>query len=128
MCLLYKSVENTMEKGEIAHNEQFFLFPQCFLPFWTTFCHFLFAILDNFLPFPFPSVFYPFGQLSAIFIKFKIVVCKRFEFGRLKILTFGKGLRVIERVENMGDRNIVVTVTSIISFFTKFQSAFPQGH
>ena len=29
-----------MGKGEIARNEQFLLFPQCFLPFWRTFCHF----------------------------------------------------------------------------------------
>ena len=27
---LSKWVENTVEKGEIAHYEQFFLFPQCF--------------------------------------------------------------------------------------------------
>ena len=27
-------------KGGIAHNEQFFLFPQCFLPIWRTLCHF----------------------------------------------------------------------------------------
>ena len=32
MCLQYKSFENTAGKGEIAHNEQFLLFPQCFLP------------------------------------------------------------------------------------------------
>ena len=32
--------ENTVGKGEIARNEQFLLFPQCFLPF-----------LDNFPPF-----------------------------------------------------------------------------
>ena len=25
-----KRVENTVEKGEIAHSEQFLLFPQCF--------------------------------------------------------------------------------------------------
>ena len=29
-----------MGKGEIAHNEQFLLFPQCFLPIWRTFYHF----------------------------------------------------------------------------------------
>ena len=29
------------------------------------------------------SVFYQFVELSAIFIKFKIVVCKLFQFGRL---------------------------------------------
>ena len=31
-CLQYKSFENTVGKGEIARNEQFLLFPQCFLP------------------------------------------------------------------------------------------------
>ena len=33
MSLQYKSFENTVEKGEIAYNEQFLLFPQCLLPF-----------------------------------------------------------------------------------------------
>ena len=28
-----QAFENTLEKGEIAHDEQFLLFPQCFLPF-----------------------------------------------------------------------------------------------
>ena len=32
-CQLNKSFENTVGKGEIAHNEQFLPFPQCFLPF-----------------------------------------------------------------------------------------------
>ena len=32
--------EKTVGKGEIARNEQFLLFPQCFLPVWITFCHF----------------------------------------------------------------------------------------
>ena len=35
-----KPFENTVGKGEIALNEQFLLFPQCFLPVWITFCHF----------------------------------------------------------------------------------------
>ena len=35
-----KPFENTVGKGEIARNEQFLLFPQCFLSFWITFCHF----------------------------------------------------------------------------------------
>ena len=51
-----KPFENTVGKGEIAHNEQFLLFPQCFLPIWITFCH---------------------------FVKFEIVVCKLFQFGRV---------------------------------------------
>ena len=29
------------------------------------------------------SVFYPFRQLSAIFVKFEIVVCKLFQFGKV---------------------------------------------
>ena len=40
MYLKYKSLENTAEKGKIAHNEPFLLFPQCFLPIRRTFCHF----------------------------------------------------------------------------------------
>ena len=32
-CLQYKSFENTVGKGEIARNEQFLLFQQCFLLF-----------------------------------------------------------------------------------------------
>ena len=39
ICLQYKSFENIVGKGEIAHNEQFLLFPQCFLPIWGTFCY-----------------------------------------------------------------------------------------
>ena len=39
--LQYKSLENTKGKGEIARNEQFLLFPQCFLPVLETFLPFL---------------------------------------------------------------------------------------
>ena len=38
------------------------------------------------------SVLYPFLELSAIFIKIEIVVCKLFQFGRTQNLTFWKGL------------------------------------
>ena len=38
-CMHYKSFENTSGKGEIARNEQFLLFPQCFLSVWGTFFH-----------------------------------------------------------------------------------------
>ena len=37
---LYYPFENTVGKGEIARNEQFLFFPQCFLPVWRSFCHF----------------------------------------------------------------------------------------
>ena len=40
VCLLYKSFENTVGKGEIAHNEQFFPFRKVFS-----------TLLGNFLPF-----------------------------------------------------------------------------
>ena len=37
MCLLYKSFENTVGKGEIACNKQFLFFPQCFLSIFIKF-------------------------------------------------------------------------------------------
>ena len=61
--LQYKSFENTVGKGQNAHNKQFLLFPQCFLPFWST------------------------------FIKFEIVIGKVFQFERIWNLSFEKGLR-----------------------------------
>ena len=54
-----------MGKGEIAHKEQFLLFPQSFLPF---------------------------GELSAIFTKPEIVDCKIFQIGRVQNLSIWKGL------------------------------------
>ena len=62
----YRSFENTERKGEIARNEQFLLFPQCFLPIWITFC---------------------------LFYRIKLVVYKLFQFGRVSNLSFGKGLK-----------------------------------
>ena len=38
------------------------------------------------------SVFYPFAEVSATVIKFKIVVCKLVQFGRVQNLSFWKGL------------------------------------
>ena len=59
------SFGNSVGKGEIARNEQSLLLP---------------------------SVFYPFGGLSTIFIKPEIVVCKLFQFEIVKNFSFGKGL------------------------------------
>ena len=61
ICLL-----KTVGKGDIGRNEQFLIFPQCFLPIWRTF--------------------------SAIFITLKIVVCNLFQFGTVSKLSFEKGL------------------------------------
>ena len=49
-------LKSTVGNGKIAHKEQFLLLPQCF---------------------------YPSVELSAIFIKLKIVVGKLFHFGRV---------------------------------------------
>ena len=87
MCLQYKSFENTMEKGEIACNEQFLLFPQC--------------------------VFYQFEELSSILIKFEIVVCNLFQFGRVESFSFGKGLRAIKALAVTEDK---LYVTQIMKF------------
>ena len=40
------------------------------------------------------NVFYTFGKLSYLFIKFEIVVWKLFHIRRVQNLLFGKGLRV----------------------------------
>ena len=49
------------------------------------------------------SVFYPLEEVSAIFIKFVIVVSKLFQFGRVLILSFGKELR--DRSGNINLKN-----------------------
>ena len=40
------------------------------------------------------SAFYLFGELCDIFNKFEIVVCKLFQFGRVKIVLFGKEINI----------------------------------
>ena len=61
-CLQYKSFVNTEGKGQMACNEQFFLFPQCFL------------------------------YVKRAFRKFEFVVCKLLAFGKEpKICRLGKG-------------------------------------
>ena len=65
-CLQYKSFENTVGKEEITHNEQFLLFPQCFL-----------LILENFL------------QFSS---NMKLSSAKSFCLEESKICCLGKGL------------------------------------
>ena len=66
MCLQYKSFENTVgERKKLL-------------------------IMGNF---PFShNLSYPFGELSAIFIEFEIVVCKHFQFLRVQNLSFGNEL------------------------------------
>ena len=59
------------------------------------------------------SVFYPLGELSAIVIKFEIVVCKLFHVGRVKNLLFGKGLKeetAEYRIENILEKENASTL------------------
>ena len=46
----------------------------------------------------FHSVFYLFGELSVIFIKSEIVVCKLFQFGRVQNFLLEKGLMFLNDV------------------------------
>ena len=108
--LIEKAFENTAEKGENAGNQHFLLFPQCFQHFLNQISMFnilssvnafnlnhskLFSfskelsyifilekllITSNFFS---HCVFYLFGELFAIFVKFEFVVCRVFEFGRV---------------------------------------------
>ena len=86
-------IENIVGKEKIASNEQFLLFPQCFhnLSVVDALTLFLRVCSTSLLKalwekekllvtssFSFScNVFYPFEELSAIFIKFEIVVCKK---------------------------------------------------
>ena len=47
MCLQYKSLENIVGKGEIARNEQFPLFPKCFLLLFAIFIKSVIVILQT---------------------------------------------------------------------------------
>ena len=50
------------------------------------------------------SVFYPFEELSAIFIKFEIVVCKLFQFATLKLV-------ILEKVNCTTQSQVLLTIT-----------------
>ena len=80
MCLQYKSFENPAGKGEIARKTSNFSF--------------------------FHSVFYPFGKLSAILIKFKNCRLQLFQFRRVKNLSFGKKL-IIFAEDNLHVANYI---------------------
>ena len=58
--------------------------------------------------------FFPLGKLSAIFILFKIVVCKPFQFGRVKNVWFGKGLM------DLGPVSISILKNILCLFFQDF--------
>ena len=65
MCLHYKSFEKkkkkTVRKGEIARNEQYLLYPLCFLPLRRVFYH-----LHNILNFRLQT--FQFGRVLRFFV------------------------------------------------------------
>ena len=75
MCLHYKSFEIIAAKGEIAHIEQFLLFPQRFPTAFST-------CLENFLPFS---------------TNFKLSSANSFGFEENKICRLGKGKPITRR-------------------------------
>ena len=64
------------------------------------------------------SVFYPFSEHSTISIKFKTVVCKFLKFGRVKNLSYGKGLQQTTRYYT-GLQNRIHQLSSV-AFFVFF--------
>ena len=82
LCVCSKSSENIVGKGEMTRNEQF------------PFSH---------------GIFYPFGELSAIHMKFRIIICKPFQLGRVQNF-FVVWKMVKSKYLVQGWKNIFVTV------------------
>ena len=101
-CLQYKSFENTVGKGEIARDEQFLLFQHCFLP------------VNE--------------ELSAGFFKFEIVICKLFQFGRVKILSLGKVLMHSQKVSTQVILHRLHRLTSAKIFCFQSNSCVSEGY
>ena len=83
-------------------------------------------------PFSFShGVLYPLKELSAIFIKFKIVICNLSEFGRVQNLSFGIGLKDPERLaQPLLKNNAVIGLyeltsdnTTVVNYHWKFRHA-----
>ena len=81
MCLQEMSFENTVGKGEIAHEEQFLLLPKCFLPFWRTL--------------PFSS-------------NLKLSSANSLSLEESKICCLGKGLNIVGKGEKTGNQHILL--------------------
>ena len=86
------SFENTERKGEIAHMSNF------------SFSH---------------SVFYPLRELSPVFIKFEIVVCKVFQFGRTQKYVIWE-----DCIENFVKKGAIIALSEE---FHLFLQCFPKA-
>ena len=78
-CLQYKTFENTVGKGETVRNEQFLLFPQCFLSVWRTFFHF-------------NQIWNCRLQTLSVWKSLKFVMWERVNLGTVKICSSGREL------------------------------------
>ena len=133
MCLQYKCFENTVGKGEIARNEQFLLFPQCFLPIWRTFCHFhqvqnhslqtllawkglIFVILEKVNSLPNDKILV-LSKLIA-FSDDKINLTKK-----IKLVFVGVEI-IVGKEENANDQHFLLFPPAFSSFPTMFSKAF----
>ena len=56
------------------------------------------------------SVFHPFGELSAIFIKFEIVVCQPFQFGPVRNMV------VWEKIDSLPPTSRYLTTLKVMAF------------
>ena len=104
MCLQCKSFENTVGKGEIACQSNF------------SFSH---------------SVFYSLGELSAIFVKFEIVIYKLFLFGKVQFAVWEKVIPLLVSFQvNQGGLCIRDSIQAVTLFkhniIPKLLTAFPQ--
>ena len=87
-CLQVTAFENTVEKGEIARNEQFLLFPKSFLFIWRTFCRFQQNRNRRLQILVWKSLeFVVWKELSPLFRKHdprRLAVCICFQYGRVQ--------------------------------------------
>ena len=83
-CVCIISLRNAVGKGEIAHNEQFLLFPQCFLPICKPFNFFIELITAV-------------CKLSKFWKILRLVVWERVNNSSVKIIWYimGKGENAI---------------------------------
>ena len=125
--LQHKSFENTVGKGETARNEQFLLFPQCFLSIWRTSCH----VHQNWngglqalsiwksLKFVFPSVVSTHPKKNFCFLSWGFLsLANAFNLDQSK--SFGKELKtqkrkalesIVEQGQNAGNQHFLLFPT-----------------
>ena len=82
------ALENIVEKGEIARNEQFLLFPQCFP-------------LNQMTISPFVHIFYIISSFAAVFVEPKIGISGK--------VLYTENLKTAKRIDS---RQPVLTVQS----------------